>query len=76
LDHPNQEELERFFSIDSVIIIEERRNEKYKIFPKKDPQDIIEQLIDIFGLNMFNFRKVKVSLSEFTELIELESQII
>ncbi|MEJ2279725.1 MAG: hypothetical protein P8Y70_18570 [Candidatus Lokiarchaeota archaeon] len=72
LDNPNKEELTKMFSIKSIVIKEERKYEKYKIFPKKDPNEVIERLIEIFGVNLYNFRRSRASLSEYTEFLNLQ----
>ncbi|MBY8982961.1 MAG: hypothetical protein KGD57_08435 [Candidatus Lokiarchaeota archaeon] len=71
LNYPNQKDLDELHQIESAIIIEERKNEKYKLFPKEDPINLIKKIIHIFGPNLQSFRLYKASLHEFVEFLRL-----
>lgn len=70
LSNPDKQSLEKLNDLESIIFIEERRDEKYKLFLKENPDIIIMQLIDIFGPNLYNFRRFQASLGEYLEFNE------
>ncbi len=71
LNYPTEETLKTLFNLDSVIIIEERRNEKYKIFPKKDATQVIKKIVHLFGSELINFEIVKCNLRDYIEYLKL-----
>ncbi|MFW9773966.1 MAG: hypothetical protein ACFFEO_17575, partial [Candidatus Thorarchaeota archaeon] len=54
----------------SAVIIEERKNERFKIFLKGNPNDFIIQLTKMLGTYLFSFKRTKATLSEYLEFIE------
>ena len=70
LSNPEKEDLQKMNDLESIIFIEERREEKYILFLKEDPEEIIMQLINIFGPKLYNFRRFKASLGEYLEFTE------
>ena len=51
-------------------IIEERKNERYKIFLKEDPNQMLIQLTELFGPNLFSFKRHKALLGDYLEFFE------
>ncbi|MFX1588879.1 MAG: hypothetical protein ACFFC1_12035, partial [Promethearchaeota archaeon] len=45
-------------------IIEERKNEKYKIYIKENPDKLIINLTELFGANLFSFKISKASIGD------------
>ena len=52
------------------VIIEERKNEKFKIFIKDSIPEVIIQIIELFGPSLHSFRRSTASIGEFLEFIE------
>ncbi|MBD3200932.1 MAG: hypothetical protein GF316_13010 [Candidatus Lokiarchaeota archaeon] len=73
LNYPDEDDLKKMYEMDSFIVLEERKNEKYKIFPKRNPNEIIKDLIGIFGADLYCFKKYTASLEEFVEFLEITS---
>lgn len=65
----------RVFSsiFEDAIIIEERKNEKFKIFSQENPDDLIVKLMNIVGPFVYNFKRFKPSLSEYLEFKSIVS---
>ena len=70
LSNPDEQDLQKMNNLESIIFIEERRDEKYKLFLKEDPDQIVMDLINIFGPKLYNFRRFKASLGEYLEYTE------
>lgn len=51
-------------------IIEERKNEKYKIYIKENPDKLIINLTELFGANLFSFKISKASIGDYLEYLE------
>ncbi len=71
LNYPKEEELNELFQLESVIVLEERKYEKYKLFPKEDPDKLIRKVIRIFGADLYSFKRYKASLHEFVEFLRI-----
>jgi ABC-type multidrug transport system ATPase subunit len=72
LSSPDKQDLHKMNDLESIIFIEERRDEKYKLFLKGDPEQIIMELINIFGPKLYNFRRFRASLGEYLEYTEAQ----
>jgi len=48
-------------------LIEERKNEKYKIYIKENPDKLIIKLTELFGANLFSFKISKASIGDYLE---------
>lgn len=70
LSNPDRIALKEMRSLSSVVFIEERRNEKYKLFVKEDPEIIIIYLLELFGPKLYNFKRFKATLGEYIEFLE------
>ncbi|TXT66234.1 MAG: hypothetical protein BAJALOKI3v1_40044 [Promethearchaeota archaeon] len=71
LNYPNTEAINKLFELKSAIVIEERKYEKYKLFPKEAPNEIIKKLIHIFGPDLYSFKRYRASLTEVAQFLEL-----
>ncbi|MBY9005390.1 MAG: hypothetical protein KGD63_01395 [Candidatus Lokiarchaeota archaeon] len=71
LNYPNQQDIKKLFELGTAIVIEERKSEKYKLFPKEDPNNLIKKIIHIFGKDLQSFKRYKASLNEFVEFLEI-----
>ena len=70
LNNPDREALNKMFDLKSAIFIEERKNEKYKIFTEENPDDLIQQLIALLGPSLYNLKRFKASMREYLEFLE------
>ncbi|MHA1689185.1 MAG: hypothetical protein ACTSUN_07600 [Promethearchaeota archaeon] len=70
LDNPKQEDIERMKNIESLLILEERKNEKYKIYTKRNPHEVFLLLIKIFGHHLYSFKKYQANLDDFIEYVQ------
>jgi len=52
------------------VIIEERKNEKYKIFLKSNTNNVIVKMTELFGPCLQCFKKSNASIGEYLEFIE------
>ncbi len=71
LDNPGEDLIKKLYEFDEIAkIIEERRNERFKIFLKDQPDQMIIRLIDLFSQNLFSFKRYKASLEDYSEFYE------
>ncbi|MHA1804252.1 MAG: hypothetical protein ACTSU4_06905 [Promethearchaeota archaeon] len=70
LDNPKQEDIERLKNMESLLILEERKNEKYKIYTKRNSHDVFLLLIKIFGQHLYSFKKYQADLDDFIEYVQ------
>ena len=76
LNNPNHEEMKAFFSLkDRIIIIEERKNERYKIFIKEEINEVLVYLTQLFGPSLFSFKKKKATLTECIQYLNIIQKI-
>jgi ABC-type uncharacterized transport system ATPase subunit len=72
LNNPRYEEMKAFFALQKrVIIIEERKNEKYKIFVKEQLNELLVYLTQLFGQSLFSFKKKKATLTECVQYLTI-----
>ncbi len=63
--------MKKLYKFDEIAKIqEERKNEKYKIFLKDDPNKMIIRLTKLFGKYLFSFKRHKASLEDYKEFFE------
>ena len=75
LEHPEEHALENMFKIESALFIEERKNERYKIFcTEQNPNTIISKLMNAIGPHIYNFHRHKATLEEYLEFLKIESE--
>jgi len=71
LNNPNKEVLKKMFEIKSATFITERVNEKFKIFTRENPDQLIIKLMEIIGPYIYNYKKNKASMLEYLEFFNL-----
>ena len=52
------------------LIIEERKNEKFKIFIRESIIDVIIQITEILGSSLYSFKRSKATIGDYMEYIE------
>ena len=70
LDNPDPKALNKMFDVGNAIYITERRNEKYKIFTRTDPDQLINQIFEVVGPYIYNFKKNKATFKEYIEFLK------
>jgi ABC-type multidrug transport system ATPase subunit len=71
LNNPSEETIRQMYELKEVaLIIEERNREKFKVFVKENPNNLIVRLTELFGPSLFSFKRAKASLSEYIEYID------
>jgi len=72
LNNPREEEMNAFFGLQKrIIIIEERKNEKYKIFIKEQLNELLVYLTQLFDQSLFSFKKKKATLAECVQYLTI-----
>ena len=72
LDNPSNDTLAKMHEIDSAIFVEERKNEKYKLYCIKEPPNIIvNKLMASIGNYLYNYKIHKASLKDYLELSKI-----
>ena len=71
LNNPDIDALKKMLEIKSATFITERVNEKYKIFSRKNPDQLIIKLMEIVGPYIYNYKKYKASMLEYLEFFNL-----
>ncbi|TFG25417.1 MAG: ABC transporter ATP-binding protein [Promethearchaeota archaeon] len=71
LNNPDIDALKKMLEIKSATFITERVNEKYKIFSRKNPDQLIIKLMEIVGPYIYNYKKYKASMHEYLEFFNL-----
>ncbi len=70
LSQPNLNSLKQMFKLKSIIFIEQRRNEKYKLFIQENPENVIMLLLELFGSKLYNFKRFRATLGDYLEFLE------
>ncbi|MFX1408943.1 MAG: hypothetical protein ACFFA6_01215 [Promethearchaeota archaeon] len=71
LDNPGENLIKKLYEFDEIAkIIEERRNERFKIFLKDKPDQMIIRLIDLFHQNIYSFKRYRASLEDYSKFFE------
>ncbi len=52
------------------VLIEERKNEKFKIFIKNSITDVIIQITELLGPTLYSFKRFTASIGDYMEFIE------
>ena len=72
LNNPRDEEMDAFFALQKrIVIMEERKSEKYKIFVKEQLNELLVYLTQLFGQNLFSFKKKKATLAECVQYLTI-----
>lgn len=71
LDNPDEMLIRRINDFEQIsLIVEERKNEKYRLYIKGDPNQLIVKLLELYGPTLFSFKRSKASLAEYMEFLE------
>ncbi len=71
LNHPEEFLIRKLKEIEEIeVIIEERKNEKYKIFLKSNTNNVIVKITELFGPSLQCFKKTSASIGEYLEYVE------
>ena len=71
LNNPDEKLIKKLSKFNEIAKIqEERKNEKYKIYLKEDPNKMIIRLTELFGQYLFSFKRSKASLEDYKEFFE------
>ncbi|MBY8982079.1 MAG: hypothetical protein KGD57_03960, partial [Candidatus Lokiarchaeota archaeon] len=66
LDNPSEDLMESFLNLKRIsLILEERQNEKYKLFIKENPNEVLVDLTELFGSKLFSFRRTRATLVDY-----------
>lgn len=72
LDNPGKDLINKLYEFDEIAkIIEERKNERFKIFIKDKPDQMIIRLLDLFSQNLYSFKRYRASLEDYSEFFEI-----
>ena len=69
LDNPNQEKIEKLLSLKTLVIIEDRKKERYKIYSNMNSDDLLILLIQLFGECLNSFKKYQADLDDYVEYL-------
>ncbi len=71
LNDPEEFLIRKLEEIEEIeVIIEERKNEKYKIFLKSNTNNVIVRITELFGPQLQCFKKSNASIGEYLEFVE------
>jgi len=71
LNDPEEFLIRKLEEIEEIeVIIEERKNEKYKIFLKSNTNNVIVRITELFGPQLQCFKKSNASIKEYLEFVE------
>ena len=71
LNNPDYSSIHKLKDMKEIdVLIEERKNEKYKIFIKNSITDVIIQITELLGPNLYSFKISTASIGDYMEFIE------
>ena len=71
LNNPNASSILRLKEMKEIdVIIEERKNEKFKIYIKNSITDAIIQITELLGPSLYSFKRSTASISDYMEFVE------
>lgn len=77
LDNPEKSALDKMLKIETVIFIEERKNERYKIYCiDENPNKVLVKLFESIGDYIYNFKRHIASLEEYLEYLEIKDKVV
>lgn len=77
LDNPGKDTLAKMHAIDSALFVEERKNEKYKIYCiNEHPNIIINKLMGSIGDYIYTYKIHKASLKDYLELSKINENYV
>ena len=77
LNNPNPSHLSQLKELNEIdIIIEERKNEKYRIFLKMNTKDVIIKITELLGSSLFSFRRRIATIKDYLEFTEQKLEVL
>ena len=77
LDNPGKDTLAKMRAIESALFVEERKNEKYKIYCLTEhPNIIINKLMGSIGDYIYNYKIHKATLNDYLELSKINENYV
>ncbi len=77
LDNPDESALDKMLKIKTVIFIEERKHERYKIYCiDETPDKVLIKLFESIGDYIYNFKRDKASLENYLEFMEIKDKVV
>jgi ABC-type multidrug transport system ATPase subunit len=71
LNNPNPSQISQLKLLDEIdVIIEERREEKYRIFLKQNTENVIIKIAKLLGPSLFSFKRGIASIKDYLEFTE------
>lgn len=71
LNNPDASSILRLKEMKEIdVIIEERKNEKFKIYIKNSITDAIIQITELLGPSLYSFKRSTASISDYMEFVE------
>lgn len=71
LTDPDEMLIKKLYESEQIAtIIEERKNEKYKLFIKDDPNQMILKLTELFGPHLYSFKRFKATIGDYLDYFE------
>jgi len=68
LDNPSDDLMKSLLGLKRIsLILEERKNEKYKLFIRENPSEVLVDLAELFGSKLLSFRRTKASLFDYID---------
>ena len=71
LNNPDNSLIQKLKEMKEIdVLIEERKNEKFKIFIKNSITDVIIQITELLGPSLYSFKRFTASIVDYMEFIE------
>ncbi|NHJ20470.1 MAG: hypothetical protein EAX91_05990 [Candidatus Lokiarchaeota archaeon] len=71
LNNPDELSIQNLKQMKEIVkIIEERKNEKFKIFIKENIPGIVIQITELLGSSLYSFKRSTATIGEYMEFIE------
>jgi hypothetical protein len=71
LNDPDEKVIQKLREMNEIdLIIEERKEEKFKIFIKDNIPEVIIQITELLGPSLYSFKRSTASIGEYMEYIE------
>lgn len=74
LNNAPQELLESMVNIENAIFIEERKNEKYKIYSEENPDELILKILHFVGPFLYTFKRKKPKLEDYLQFKAIKDE--
>ena len=71
LNNPDMLSIQNLKQMKEIVrIIEERKNEKFKIFIKDNIPEVVIQITELLGSSLYSFKRSTATIGEYMEFIE------